>query len=305
MIILTPYYGLKDNPDFKIRKKYLQENIDSIDRQEIDSLHVIIDDGSDDGFCDELQEEYSTNNKRIIIKRDRKEGDLLTCTNALNYGLDNVLCQETFNGRDLTKHNLITFLHSDDIAINLKNRKKIMNENKVDFLYTDALLFFDDNHEGLIWKGINGNIKTVINNFWVYGKMPYPTMTWSKNFLNKIKEHNKEYFCVNNILDTNIGCGEDVDIALNSLELALKLDLKVNYLPGITAGYRIHDSSLAEIRDQKKRKNEENSVLKKHFGKFGALKLHVRRLISRPECYFPKLIGFKSKKKIKLKGLIK
>jgi len=105
-----------------------------------------------------------------------------------------------------------------------------------------------------------------------------------------LAEYNRSVYNLSSFLDGNIGCGEDVDIALSSLELAKKLRLKTGYLKEITAEYRIHDLSLAEIRDQKERAHEENTVLRKHFGKVGTSLQHLKRLIARPECYFQSLL---------------
>lgn len=286
MIVLTPYHLQKNNLKFHARQKYLVQTINSIDNQTLTNLtHIVIDDGSDDDFCKKLQSESKKKN-RIWLYRSKDKNELLTCTNALNFGIEYVF--NNYEQAELGKHKHITFLHSDDLAINLEARETIMDKEDLDFLYTDALIFFNDRKYGYRWSGLPPQTNSLEKRIWTDGKMPYPTMTWRIDFLKNILEMNKANYSLNSVLDPRVGCGEDVDLALSSLECAKKLDKRVTYLPEITTAYRIHNQSLASVRNQKERKKEENSVLIKHFGYPEMYLLHIKRFLKRPGIY----IGF-------------
>jgi len=296
MIIITPYYEEEENHNFSTRRKYLDETIESVDKQNRkDLLHVIVDDGSKSEYYKKLQKKYLNSQNRIIIRRERKKSDILTCTNALNFGLDYCFKTDSFKGIDIGSHDIITFLHSDDLLIDVYKRLDMFNSGSYVFVYTDALIFFDDNDVAYKWGGIDGSIDKITNNMWVYGKLAYPTMTWKKDFLKELKTYNIQKYKLNYVLDPKVGCGEDVDLALSSLEFAKIKGCKIGYLKDFTAGYRIHNKSLASIRDQLQRASEENSVLIKHFGEVKSKVLHMRRMLARPECYFPFLMDIKVK----------
>ena len=220
----------------------------------------------------------------------------MTCTNALNFGFEYVIK----NYNKFQNFNHISILHSDDLAISLNKRIDLMEKNNLNFLYSDALLFFNVNDPCYLWKGdCNLEIGDKIENYWIKGTMPYPTMTWKIDFLKDIQRYIKQKYGRRSIYNSNIGCGEDVDLALCSLETAMEFNKKIGYLPDLTAGYRIHDNSLAEIRDSKIRKKEENTVLKNHFGNFKSRIIHFKRFLLRPECYFPSLMKFRPKESFK------
>lgn len=295
MIIITAYHGKKDDPRFESRKKYLDEMIRSVDNQTYKNIvHVIVDDGSTDDYCLLLKEKYKYNNQRLIIRREKPQGEILTASHAINFALDTCLNFEKIEGVDLSQHDFVCFTDSDDLIIDIDKRVKEIEEQKLDLLYTDTLIFFDTSPYAYFWKGVSHKHKKIFDNFWILGRMPYPSMTWKKSFLMGLKEYNKQKYNINGILNSEIGCGQDVELALCSFEYAKLNNLKVGYLPEVTAGYRIHDMSIATIRNQKQRAKEENSVLVRHFGKIGALYMHIKRFICRPECYFPQIMKVRS-----------
>jgi len=295
MIIITAYHGRKNDPNFESRKKYLEETISSIDKQLYKNIvHIIVDDGSTDDFCALLKEKYKNNKNKVVIRRTKPEGEILTASNAINYAIDLCLNNNNIENVDITNHDTICFIDSDDLVIDIHKRVREIENNKLDLLYTDALIFFDNNPKVFFWKGMFGTYSKIFNNFWVLGKMPYPTMTWKKDFLLGLRDYNKQKYNVNGILDSQIGCGQDVDLALSSFEYAKSKNLKIGYLSEITAAYRIHESSIAVIRNQNQRSKEENIVIVRHFGKIKSLYLHLKRFLVRPECYFPNLMTIRN-----------
>jgi len=290
MIIITPYYGKKRDKNFENRQKYLLQALMSIDKQTVPNLtHIIVDDGSTDGFCNSIKHKFSNDN-RIWLRREKLINEILTCTNAINFGIKFVL-----ENKDKFKESeSITFLHSDDLAIDLSIRESAMQNEDIDFIYTDALIFFDNNDYGFKWSGLPFNYKSLEENFWIKGKMPYHTMTWRIKCIKDLIDYNNKKYKLSSLLDPTVGCGEDVDGALTTIEWAKEVGANVKYIPQVTYGYRIHNQSLASIRNQRKRRKEENSVLYKHFGYFKTISLHLKRFIERPEIYINFLMKLKN-----------
>ncbi len=293
MIIITTYHGRNKDKRFSNRKQYLEETIRSIDNQNLDNLfHLIVDDGSTDGTYDILCSRYANDSRRRIVRREKNINEPLTSTNARNFAINLCLEFRSIAGVDISKHEYIMFIDSDDVVIDLNKREEFLGKNGSIFLYTDALLFFDDTDTAFFWRGMYAD--RAYKNFWIYGQMPYPTMTWRIDFLRELKNWIKINYNFDGPFDPQIGCGEDVDIALSTFECAQNKKYKIGYLPEVTAGYRIHSSSLASIRNQVIRTNEENAVLKRHFGNTISAYMHLRRFFARPECYIPYLMQVKN-----------
>jgi len=293
MIIITTYHSRVNDQRFLKRKQYLEETIRSIDNQKLDNLfHLIVDDGSTDDIYNILRSRYTNDSRRCVVRREKNTNEPLTSTNARNFAINLCLESRSIGAIDISKHKYIMFIDSDDVVIDLNKREKFLDENGSAFLYTDALLFFDDTDKAFFWSGIRA--ERAYKSFWVYGKMPYPTMTWRMDFLRELKNWININYHFDGPFDPRIGCGEDVDIALSTFECAQSKKYKIDYLPEITAGYRIHSSSLASIRNQATRASEENAVLKRHFGNTISAYLHLRRFFARPECYIPHLMRVKN-----------
>ncbi len=299
MIVLTPVYIKSGDSRFTQRKSYFEESMRSVRAQDESIRHIIIDDGSPKESLQEIKDK-STDCKTTFLRRERQPRDLLTCTNALNYGLDYVL-----SSRDVCLDESISFLHSDDLLINGMRRVQSLSQERSRFLYSDAVIFFDNNPEGIVWEGLKGINRGRLQDFWIRGRLPYPTMTWTKSLLLDLKEFILKKYGSPTILDPNVGCGENVDLALSTFEFLTQTEERYTYLPQITAGYRIHSESLAEIRDQKARREEENSVLVKHFGIRKLIPLHLQKFFCRPEEYLPFLfpLALKKRKKVNLEEL--
>jgi len=279
MIVITPYYGDLDE-ESGLREEYLSKTLCSVNRQCEDIHHIIVDDGSTDGVCSSL----SIGDCTTVVRRERDSSDKLTCSNAVNYGLKTV-----FQDSSLTtvrrNHDYLTVLHSDDLAYNLHLRSQFMDNNDIDFLYTDAELFTDNDEWR--WEGETADLPELRKRLWINGTMPYPTMTWRLNLLNELIKYTDQAYNMSGLYDPNIGSSEDVDVALTTLEFVNNTEYEMGYLSKVTAGYRLHRQGLAEIRSNLTRMQEESSVLVKHFGRIQAVTLHLRRIFVRPERYFP------------------
>lgn len=301
MIIITTYHEKEGDPRFLNRRKYLDETIASIDKQiDVNMFHVLVDDGSDGSTFDYLFKKYNEPNKRLVLRREKSIGETLTSTNARNFAISFCLENKLLNIKD---NDYITFIDSDDVLIDFKKRVDFLYKENPDFLYTDSILFFNNSDICYRWKCLSPDKS--YDNFWVKGKMPYPTMTWKVSFLKKLKEYINKKYEVDGPFDPFIGCGEDVDVALSSFECAQDNGLKISHIPEITSGYRIHNHSLATIRNKSKRKKEEKSVIEKHFGNKTNF-LYLKRFLLRPECSLMFLMFIKNlfRKKLSKKHFV-
>jgi glycosyltransferase involved in cell wall biosynthesis len=283
-ILVTTYHGKAEDAGISKRGQYLCELIESIDKViDEESLHVIVDDGSTDNVCKELEKIHCNNTQRIFLRREKPANEPLTSTNARNFAISKCLDGALGQGQKY-----ITFVDSDDLLIDINSRIELMESRGLDFLYSDAFIFFNHTDTAYFWKGMEVAKHSARGAFWVQGRMPYPTMVWSIEFIRTVREFVRNTYKFEGPFDPRIGCGEDVDIALSSLECAGGV-YKIAYLPHVTVGYRIHDNSLASIRNGQLRAREEHGVLVRHFGYYGAILLHIQRFIHRPECYIASL----------------
>lgn len=295
MILITTYYSRSGDQRFLNRRQYLEQTIQSVDSQNLDNLfHLIVDDGSTDDMYSVLSKKYADHPTRRVIRREKSHAEPLSSTNARNYAIELCLKHKNIAGIDISNHKYISFTDSDDLVANLGLRLSFMEKNQFSFGYSDAFIFFDNDIPGrLVWKALNP--QRAYKNFWIFGKMPYPTMCWRKDFLEGLTLWVKRRYGFDGPFDPNIGCAEDVDIALSSFEYAKIVNTKIGYIPEVTAGYRIHQNSLAEIREQGTRKTEEHKVLIRHFGRMESLWMYVKRAIVRPEFLFPSLIKLRNR----------
>lgn len=293
MILITTYHNNDGDERFSNRRQYLEETIASVDRQESnDIFHLIIDDGSTDDMYIVLSQKYANHPTRRVVRREKTANEPMSSTNARNYALSLVLNNASIDGVDITKHNYISFIDSDDVVMNLNRRLQLLESSKCAFGYSDAVVFFDDSEQAFLWCGMDP--MHAYKNFWVQGRMPYPTITWRKDFLVKLKSWVKDRYGFEGPFNPFIGCGEDVDVALSSFECAAFLNEGAEYLQEVTAGYRIHNYSLASVRSKVRRGREEMKVLTQHLGFWGAIFAHTQRFFVRPECYFPILMNIKN-----------
>jgi len=295
MIIITTYHEKINDNRFFNRREYLKETIDSIDKQTAGNIiHIVVDDGSDMSVYEYLYSRYNNPGKRIVLRREKGLNEPLTSTNARNFAID--FCLQNLNLED---DEYLTFIDSDDLLVNLEKRIECLLIENPDFAYMNSLLFFDKSDIAFEWIGLETN--KAYKNFWVYGGMPYPTMTWKISFLKRLKEYTKTNFNISGPFDPNIGCGEDVDIALSSFEVLIRYKLKISFFPFIATAYRIHNHSLATIRSQSRRSKEEMIVIRRHFGNFFTPILYIKRFLIRPECTIHSIMKIKNlfRKKIR------
>lgn len=294
MIVITPFLFRKGDSNFIGRDTFLEETIASIDANHDGVAHIIVDDGSDQETLRALDRRFRGSPNRAIVSRKRAPSDLLSCTNAINFGVRLCLEQRTVDSVDVGAHSHICFLHSDDLALDLWKRIRLAEVTQADFLYSHAAIFFNTGNEGLLWKSCTGDARRMRKRFWVHGEMAYPTMTWSIRLARLLVERH------GTMLDPMVGCGEDVDVFLKTIDTVNTHGLNVEFLPDVTAGYRIHEKSLADIRDQRDRAQEELTVMRRHFGTLGARVLSAKRLWHRPETTFPVLQQRASRRKVKV-----
>jgi len=211
---------------------FIQQTLDSILRQKIDNIEIIVvDDGSTDStpkILSSYEERYPTT--ILITKNSRSDG----VSGARNTGLA------------LAKGRLIAFLDADDIVLpeTLKFRVDTLLNSSHDILITDFALFDDDVQ---LQEELEGYCSSAFKRLG-FGEVPYSEIEQQPIdfFL--------QYFCVmwmgsvmfksfvlknKHTFDEDLAYGEDED-----LWYKVCLGNKIKYVNEVTTGYRKHDKSV-------------------------------------------------------------
>lgn len=284
LVILTPFRNAADRLASR-RWALLEQTVRSVDALAGQTLHIIVDDGSPQELHHELIARHSRRN-RLILQRDKPADEIQTCSGALNLGFD-FLLDGGLSKFGIDEGTAVTALHSDDLIMHAHRRVEELRD--ACFLYSDAALYIESTGITWHWGSLAASAPALRRWFWIRSGLPYPTMTWRLGFLRQIRKRARQRFDQVGVMDERVGSGEDVDLALNSLECVIEMCLPMKRLPETTAVYRIRNDSLAATRDQRQRTKEERFVLKKHFGMIAPFQ-RAARLAVRPEAVFPGLM---------------
>jgi len=291
LVVVTPYRDYDDSRSIR-RSSLLARTVASVERQKVPILHVIVDDGSPVLAFNQIRRTYESRH-RIVVRREKPEREVASCCGALNFGFDFVLGGNLAQ-YGVTESAFVTALHSDDLLIDSHLRMAPAASSA--FIYSDAGLLVEPEGNLWRWTSMCGSPRSVRRSLWVRAGMPYPTMTWRVEFLRHIRDYAVRTYGQSGVMDNRIGCGEDVDVALSSLECLIDLRYTATRVPSVTAIYRIRPDSLAATRPTDQRTQEERFVLRKHFGA-AALLQRIARFAIRPECTFPALMPLRVRHK--------
>lgn len=208
--IIVPIYNVE---------KYIDECIESVLRQEyINYELILVDDGSLDNsgiIC----ENYSKNNKNIIVIHKKNGG----VSDARNEGIK------------IAKGNYIIFLDGDDVLYNncLKQINKVLYNKNIDILTCNF------NKYGKEQEIYNFDIKTINSiNDYLDILTDIPWAPWRNVFKTEILKKNNIYF------EKDLICAEDCDFFMRFIDKAQK----VLYTNLYIVNYRVNrDGSITNL----------------------------------------------------------
>lgn len=185
--IITPVYV---SPEFPSRLELFDKTVASVNTlcsNGTTHLHIVVDDESTDpAGLKRVLEKYDDSRIRYL-RRERKETDLKTASNALNFGIDAVL-----DGHDKIPEykniDSVTPLHSDDLMYDIASRAKSLERADVGAVLSRIVVLRDGTeriHEPDFTMSAQDYVRQ--------GIAPYPvaSLMWKRSTLAGMREYNK------------------------------------------------------------------------------------------------------------------
>jgi glycosyltransferase involved in cell wall biosynthesis len=243
--IITPVYV---SPEFPSRLELFDKTVASVHRLDSNGaahLHIVVDDGSTDPSClKRVLEKYADSRIRYL-RRERKETDLKTASNALNLGIAAVL-----DGHEKIPEykniDSVTPLHSDDLMYDIASRAKSLAGADVGAALGKIVVL----REGT--EKIHAPDFTMsARDYVMQGIAPYPvgSIMWKRSTLAGMRKYNEERLPADQRFEGVYHPGfvnvEDVLVAkLTALYLS-DADLRIAVSEQISMLYRYHIDSLS------------------------------------------------------------
>jgi len=242
--IVTPVYV---SPEFPSRLELFDKTVAGVNRLGLDGtthLHIVVDDGSTDPEgIKRVLEKYDDRRIRYL-RRERKESDLKTASNALNFGIDAVL-----DGHEKIPEyktiNSVTPLHSDDLMYDITSRAQSLEPADVGAALSKIAVLQDDRETIQ-----EPNFTMCARDYVTRGIAPYPvgSIMWKPSTLEGMKRHNKEKLPGNQRFDgvyhpdfVNV---EDVLVTKLTALYLCEANLRIAVSEKISMLYRYHQDSL-------------------------------------------------------------
>ncbi len=230
--VITPVYATPENQ----RLVLLEDTIKSMHRLQDDFVHLIVDDGSPFNVRD-LVMSYNSLDPRIrYLRRERQKSDLCTASNALNYGINQVLDSEEY--KDIEA---ITTLHSDDLMLDLEIRLRAIEEGAC--ASTGYELRFDNNGYAKLKRGFSILPLYMISDGNSEGLNTH-TFMWRRDLAVFMRRFNLENHNIDGLFMPNIRYAEDRAVAkLTILAVHLSNGL-IDHVNIPCVAYRLHTNSI-------------------------------------------------------------
>lgn len=242
--IITPVYV---SPDFPSRLQLFDRCVASVHKLGSDGtahLHIVVDDGSTDpDGIQRVLEKYDDPRIRYL-RRERKETDLKTASNALNFGIDAVL-----EGHERIPESktisAVTPLHSDDLVYDVSSRAKALEPADIGAALSTIAIHRHGKraiHEPdfALWA----------RDYVTRGIAPYPvgSIMWKPSVLEGMKKYNKENPDGNQRFDgvyhpEFVNCEDVLATKLTALYLC-KANLRIAVSSEVSIAYHYHEDSL-------------------------------------------------------------
>lgn len=233
--VIIPTYVNSEN-----RFSFFKQTIASLVRQTSPVVGIIVDDGSPMSDCvKNIVNFYNFKGNLRYVKRPRKETDLHTASNAINFGLDLTLDLSSgiFSSEEQHRLAYAAYLHSDDMLPDNGIAKRVAAIKDGGFVFSKMLIIDDVNRP----KTISGNVDSLKRNAQGF---PHHSSLWSLNFLQDVKDYVAETYNQESIFDSRICFGEDRDVSLSSLETLTKTGQTFTFVPSISYFYRAQEDSI-------------------------------------------------------------
>ena len=195
------------------RLHYFHQTLESLTRQSIDVLGIIVDDNSP--LSNDVERIVDIHNKKgnlRYVHRLKKPGESATSSNAINFGIDLLLHKpiEVVTAKEHLSLSSIAYLHSDDMLPEHAIQTRLQHLGNHGFVY--STLFVIDEHNT---PKKSFDFKQPINED-AHG-FPHHTILWSKDFLKEVVHYVQDSYALQGLFDPKINCEEDRDATLSTL----------------------------------------------------------------------------------------
>jgi hypothetical protein len=243
--IITPVYV---SPEFPSRLELFDKTVASVNMlrsNEATHLHIVVDDGSTDpAGLKHVLEKYDDGRIRYL-RRERKETDLKTASNALNFGIDAVL-----DGHEKIPEykniDSVTPLHSDDLMYDVASRAKSLALADVGAALSKVVVLREGTE-----RIHTPDFTMSARDYVMQGIAPYPveSMMWKPSTLAGMRKYNKETLPADQRFDgvyhpdfVNV---EDVLATKLTALYLCNANLRIAVSEEISMLYRYHQDSLS------------------------------------------------------------
>lgn len=265
MAVITPAYITPQNG----RLALFAQTINSVVTQrlcQVRLVYLVVDDGSTVDLKS-FVEQWRDPRVRYV-RRQRSATDLQTASNALNLGFDLCLAKDphVFSHAEARDLCAATYLHSDDLLTQDSVERRALRLNG-GCVHTAMACFHNDGTVKKIMSFKCGTADQVMAAN-AAGKPLYNhhTFMWDFDFLRRLRAYVAEKYAQGGIFDTALSHGEDKDMTLSSIVMAIEQGLPVVYLPQITVFYRLHEQSISgRSADAAYVASQQDRLYRKHF----------------------------------------
>jgi hypothetical protein len=242
--VITPVYV---SPEFPSRLELFDKTVASVNRLRSDEtthLHIVVDDESTDpAGVRRVLEKYDDGRIRYL-RRQRKETDLKTASNALNFGIDAVL-----DGHEMIPEykniDSVTPLHSDDLVYDIASRAKCLEPADVGAA-VGKIVVLREGTERIHEPDFTMSARDYV----AQGIAPYPvaSIMWKSSTLAGMRTQNREKLPhaqrFDGIYHPDFVNVEDVLVAKLTALYLCHANLRIAVSEEISMLYRYHQDSL-------------------------------------------------------------
>ena len=242
--IITPVYV---SPEFPSRLELFDKCVASVNRLGSNGtahLHIVVDDGSTDPEgINRVLRKYDDPRIRYL-RRERKETDLKTASNALNWGIDAVL-EGHERIPEYKSIRAVTPLHSDDLMYDVSSRAKSLEPAGTGAVVGKIAVYRDGQ------RAIHEPDPTLrARDYVARGIAPYPvaSIMWKPSTLKGMKKYNRQKLAGDQRFDgvyhprfVNV---EDVLVTKLTALYLYSTELRIAASDELSMAYHHHDDSL-------------------------------------------------------------